>query len=108
MATTLHNAADVDYYQFALSALGQVNIQKKDNAKAAENLKAAALLLKADNVSYGRNQYRLGFALVNLKKNAEAKEAFTQAASVNNPYKALAQAKLQELAKVGAKKGAGN
>jgi tetratricopeptide (TPR) repeat protein len=92
----------------ALSALGQVNIQKKDNAKAAENLKAAALLLKADNVSYGRNQYRLGFALVNLKKNAEAKEAFTQAASVNNPYKALAQAKLQELAKVGAKKGAGN
>jgi tetratricopeptide (TPR) repeat protein len=81
----------------ALSSLGQVNIQKKDNLKAAENFKAAATLLKADNVSYGRNQYRLGFALVNLKKNAEAKEAFTQAASVDSPYKALAQKKVQEL-----------
>jgi hypothetical protein len=76
-----------------------------------ESFRAAAPLLKADEVSYGRNQYRLGFALVNLKKNAEAKEAFTQAASVNSPYKALAQQKLQELAKAGkagAKKSAGN
>lgn len=79
----------------ALSSLGQVNIQKKDNAGAAENFKAAAPLLKADEGSYGRNQYRLGFALVNLKKNAEAKDAFTQAASVNSAYKALAQAKLK-------------
>jgi tetratricopeptide (TPR) repeat protein len=82
----------------ALSSLGQVNIQKKDNLKAVDNFKAAAPLLKADNVSYGRNQYRLGFALVNLKKNVEAKDAFTQAASVDNPYRALAQQKLQELA----------
>ncbi len=79
----------------ALSSLGQVNIQKKDNASAAENFKAAAPLLKADENSYGKNQYRLGFALLNLKKNAEAKEAFTQSASVNSPYKALAQAKLK-------------
>jgi tetratricopeptide (TPR) repeat protein len=91
----------------ALSSLGQVNIQKKENAKAVENFKAAAPLLKADDVSYGRNQYRLGFGLVNLKKNAEAKEAFTQAASVNSPYKGLAQAKLQELAKTGANKRPG-
>jgi len=83
----------------ALSALGQVNIEKKDNAQAAENLKAAAPLLKSDDVSYARNQYRLGFALLNLKKNPEAKEAFTQAASVNSPYKALAQDKLKDMAK---------
>src|SRR6266851_1437151 len=79
----------------ALSSVGQVNIEKKDNAQAVENLKAAAPLLKPDDGSYARNQYRLGFALLNLKKNAEAKEAFTQAASVNSPYKALAQEKLK-------------
>lgn len=79
----------------ALSALGETNLQKKDNAQAAENLRAAAPLLKPDEGSYGRNQFRLGFALLNLKKNAEAKDAFTQAASVNSPYKAPAQAKLK-------------
>ena len=79
----------------ALSALGQVNIQKKDNAQAVENFKAAGPLLKSDEGSYGRNQYRLGFALLNLKKNAEAKDAFAQSASVNSAYKALAQAKLK-------------
>src|SRR5712692_6843963 len=82
----------------ALSALGQVNIQKKDNAQAAENFKAAAPLLKSNEGSYGRNQYRRGFALLNLKRNAEAKEAFTQAASVNSPYKAKAQEKLKAMA----------
>src|SRR5690349_25037432 len=81
----------------ALSSLGQVNIEKKDNAQAVENLKAAAPLVKPDDGSYARNQYRLGFALLNLKKNAEAKEAFTQAASVNSPYKGLAQEKLKGL-----------
>jgi len=79
----------------ALSSLGQVNLQKKDNPQAAENFKSAAPLLKADEGSFGRNQYRLGFALLNLKKNAEAREAFTQAASVNSAYKGLAQAKLK-------------
>jgi len=82
----------------ALSALGQVNIQKKDNAQAAENFRAAAPLLKSNEGSYGRNQYRLGFALLNLKRNAEAKDAFTQAASVNSPYKAKAQEKLKAMA----------
>lgn len=82
----------------ALSSLGQIEIEKKENAQAVENLKAAAPLVKADDGSYARNQYRLGFALLNLKKNAEAKEAFTQAASVNSPYKALAQEKLKGLA----------
>ena len=82
----------------ALSLLGQVNIEKKDNAQAVTNLKAAAPLLKPDDGSYARNQYRLGFALLNLKRNAEAKEAFTQAASVNSPYKALALEKLRSAA----------
>jgi tetratricopeptide (TPR) repeat protein len=79
----------------ALSSLGQVNIQKKDNAQAVDNFKAASPLLKVDEGSYGRNQYRLGFALLNLKRNAEAKDAFAQSASVNSAYKSLAQAKLK-------------
>ena len=82
----------------ALSSLGQIDIEKKDNPQAVANLKAAAELVKADDGSYARNQYRLGFALLNLKKSAEAREAFTQAASVNSPYKALAQEKLKSLA----------
>ena len=82
----------------ALSSLGQTNIQKKDNAQAVVNFRAAAPLLKPDDGSYARNQYRLGFALLNLKRTAEAKEAFTQAASVNSPYKALAQEKLRSAA----------
>jgi tetratricopeptide (TPR) repeat protein len=82
----------------ALSSLGQINIQKKDNAQAVTNLRAAAPFLKPDDGSYARNQYRLGFALLNLKRNPEAKEAFTQAASVNSPYKGPAQEKLKAMA----------
>lgn len=82
----------------ALSSLGQVNIQKRDNAQAIENFKTAAPLLKSDETSYARNQYRLGFALLNLRRTAEAKAAFTEAASVNSPYKALAQEKLKGMA----------
>jgi tetratricopeptide (TPR) repeat protein len=81
----------------ALSALGQVNIQKKSNAQAVENFRTAAPLLKSDSVSYGRNQYRLGYALLNLKKIPEARAALTEAASVNSPYKALAQDKLKAM-----------
>lgn len=81
----------------ALSALGQVNLQRKENAGAVTNLQAAAPLLKPDAGAYGRNQYRLGFALLNLKKLPEAKAAFTDAASVENPYKALALDKLKAL-----------
>jgi tetratricopeptide (TPR) repeat protein len=88
----------------ALSALGQVNIQKKDNAQAVDNFKAASPLLKVDEGSYGRNQYRLGFALLNLKRNAEAKDAFQQSASVNSAYKSLAQAKLKTFDTAAAKK----
>jgi tetratricopeptide (TPR) repeat protein len=88
----------------ALSALGQVNIEKKNNAQAVDNLKSAAPLLKSDDGSYARNQYRLGFALLNLKRVPEAKAAFTDAASVNSPYKALAQEKLKALPATAANK----
>jgi tetratricopeptide (TPR) repeat protein len=81
----------------ALSALGQINLQKKENALAVENLQAAAPLLKSDDASYGRNQYRLGFAYLNLKKTAEAKAALAEAASAKGPYQSLAQDKLKSL-----------
>jgi tetratricopeptide (TPR) repeat protein len=81
----------------ALSTLGQINLQKKSNAAAVQNFQAAAPLLKSNDTSYARNQYRLGFALLNLKKIPDAKAAFTEAASVNSPYKSYAMDKLKGL-----------
>jgi tetratricopeptide (TPR) repeat protein len=81
----------------ALSSLGQINIQRKRDAQAVENFKTAAPLLKSDAFTYARNQYRMGFALLNLKRTAEARAALTEAASINSPYKALAQDKLKTL-----------
>ena len=81
----------------ALSTLGQVSIEKKLNTQAVDNLTKAAPLLKSSPVTYARNQYRLGFAYLNLKKNAEAKQAFTDAASVDSPYKGPSQQKLAEI-----------
>jgi len=75
-----------------------VNIVNKKNAQAVENLKAAAPLLKPNPATYGRNQYRLGFALLNLQRIPEAKAALTEAASMPNPYQALAQEKLKSVA----------
>jgi len=82
---------------WALSALGQVSIEKKLNTQAVENLTKAAPLLKSNPVLYARNQYRLGFAYLNLKRNADAKQAFTDAASVDSPYKGPSQQKLAEI-----------
>ncbi len=81
----------------ALSALGQVDIQKKDNLSAVKNLTAASPFLKSNATSYARNQYRLGFAYLNLKKLPEAKQALTEAASQPSPYQAPAQQKLKDL-----------
>lgn len=81
----------------ALSALGQVNIRKRKDAVALENLKAAGPLLKSDPATYGRNQYRLGFALLNLRRVAEARAALAEAASIKGPYQGLAQQKLNSL-----------
>jgi tetratricopeptide (TPR) repeat protein len=82
---------------WALSTLGQIDLQKKQNALAVENLVKAGPLLKTNAVMYARNEYRLGFAYLNLKKNADATKAFTEAASVDSPYKGPAQQKLAEL-----------
>ncbi len=79
----------------ALSALGQIDLEKKQNSTAVENLAKAAPLLKGNNSIYARNQYRLGFAYLNLKKAAEARQAFTEAASVDSPYKAPSLEKLK-------------
>jgi hypothetical protein len=67
------------------------------NPQAVDYLTKAAPLLKSNAVSYARNQYRLGFAYLNLKKNPEAKQAFTDAASVDSPYKGPAQQKIAEI-----------
>jgi tetratricopeptide (TPR) repeat protein len=81
----------------ALSTLGQVNLQKKNNLQAVKNFQAAAPLLKSNDASYARNAYRLGFAFINLKKIPEARAAFSDAASVNSPYREPAQDKLKTL-----------
>jgi tetratricopeptide (TPR) repeat protein len=81
----------------ALSALGQVSLQEKDSAGAVKYFLSAAPLLKADATNYARNQYRLGYAYVNLKKKQEAIQAFTDAASVDSPFKETAAEKAKEL-----------
>jgi tetratricopeptide (TPR) repeat protein len=81
----------------ALSTLGQINLQKKNNLQAVKNFQAAAPLLKSNDASYARNAYRLGFAFINLKRSADARTAFTDAASVNSPYRGPAQEKLKTL-----------
>jgi tetratricopeptide (TPR) repeat protein len=91
----------------AFSALGQIDLEKKLNPAAVESLTKAAPLLKPSATVYARNQYRLGFAYLNVKNTAGAKQAFTDAASVDTPYKGPAQERLKGLAaaKAPVKKG---
>ncbi|MBI3670435.1 MAG: hypothetical protein HY237_11720 [Acidobacteria bacterium] len=88
----------------AWSALGQVQINRKRDAQALEAFRTAAPLLKPDPYTYARNQYRLGFALLNLKRTAEARAAFAEAAAMESPYRGLAQEKLKSLPAAPAKK----
>lgn len=88
----------------AWSSIGQVAIQKKNDAGALDAFQKAAPLLKSEPFLYARNQYRMGFALLNLKRIPEAKTALTQAASVDTPYRQLAQQKLNSLGIAPAKK----
>ena len=81
----------------AWTALGQVYIQRRRDTQALEAFRTAAPLLKPDAVTFARNQYRMGFALLNLKRVAEARAALTEAASIESPYRALAQEKLKSL-----------
>ena len=39
----------------------------------------------------------MGFALLNLKRVAEARTALSEAASINSPYRPLAEEKLKSL-----------
>jgi len=88
----------------AWTSIGQVAIQGKQETTALEAFEKAGPLLKSQPFLYARNQYRLGFALLNLKREAEAKTALEQAASLDTPYKALAQEKLQSLGAAPAKR----
>jgi len=110
-ATKPESVADADWQRqislqkgIAWSALGQAYITQKKNAPALEAFQNAAPLLKPDATSYARNQYRMGFALINLKRYPEARTAFTEAASVQSPYRGAAQEKLQSLPGGGAAK----
>jgi len=85
----------------AWSSIGQVAIQMKKDAGALAAFQKAAPLVKGEPFSYARNQYRMGFALLNLKRTPEARTALTQAASLNTPYKQLAQDKLNSLPPAG-------
>ncbi len=88
----------------AWSALGQVQINRKRDAQALEAFRTAAPLLKPDPFTYARNQYRMGYALLNLKRVAEARAALAEAAGIESPYRALAQEKLKSLPAAPAKK----
>jgi tetratricopeptide (TPR) repeat protein len=81
----------------AWSSIGQVAIQKKSDAPALDAFQKAAPLLKNEPFLYSRNQYRMGFALLNLKRAPEAKVALTQAAAADTPYRQMAQQKLASL-----------
>lgn len=81
----------------AWSALGEVYITQKSEAPALTAFQTAAPLLKGNPFAYARNEYRLGFAYLNLKRDADAAKAFTEAVSVDSPYRVMAQQKLDQL-----------
>ena len=81
----------------AWSAEGQILVNKKDNAGAITAFQTASPMLKAEKTAYARNLYRLGYTYALLKKNVEAKAALTEAASLDTPYKPLAQDTLSKL-----------
>lgn len=107
-ATKPDSMSDADWQKqvaiqkgLAWSVQGEVDISRKLNAQAVTALQTAAPLLKDNPGTYARNQYRLGFAFLNLKRNPDAYQAFTDAASADTPYRALALEKLAELKKAG-------
>ena len=81
----------------AYSSLGQVYVNKDQNAQAVDAFKQAGPLLKSDSVSYARNLYRLGFTLAKMQRTAEARVVLTEAVSINSPYKSRAQETLDKI-----------
>lgn len=83
----------------AWSAEGQVLVNRKNYTGAEEAFQKAGPMLKSDTNAYARNQYRLGYTYALEHKTPEARAALAEAASMNTPYRALAQ---DTLAKVNA------
>jgi tetratricopeptide (TPR) repeat protein len=81
----------------AYSSLGEVYVNKSQNAQAVDAFKQANPLLKSDNLSYARNLYRLGFTLAKMQRIPEARVVLTEAVSLNTPYKARAQETLDKI-----------
>lgn len=75
----------------AHSAIGQVQLHRKQYADAVTTLTQAAPLLKSETLPYSRNQLRLGYAYASLRQTVEARAALTQAAEADTPYRARAQ-----------------
>ncbi len=81
----------------AWSAEGQILINRNDLDGALAAFQKASPLVKNNTFAYARNLYRLGFTYARMKKIPEATAALTEAASLNTPFKALAQQTLQQL-----------
>jgi tetratricopeptide (TPR) repeat protein len=82
----------------ALSAEGQVEVIRGQNATAIQAFEQAGPLLKPDNFSYGRNLYRWGYTLAKMRRIPEARRILTQAVDTKSPYSSLAE---QTLAQIG-------
>lgn len=87
----------------AHSAIGQAHVHASRDAQAAEAFKSAAPLLKPVKFYFARCLYLWGFALTRQKKNAEARPLLQEAASLDTPYKPLAQESLSKLGAAPAK-----
>lgn len=103
-STKPEGVADADWSKqinlqtgIAWSAQGQILVNKKDDAGAIAAFQKASPLLKAEKTAYARNLYRMGYTYALLKKTPEAKAALTEAASLDTPYKPLAQDTLSKL-----------
>ncbi|HET9399560.1 MAG TPA: hypothetical protein VFO34_01295 [Candidatus Acidoferrales bacterium] len=81
----------------AWSSVGQILVNKKDDAGAITAFQTAGPLLRAEKTAYARNLYRMGYTYALMKKTPEAKAALTEAASLDTPYKLLAQDTLSKL-----------
>lgn len=91
----------------AWSSVGQILVNRKDDAGAIAAFQTASPLLKAEKTAYARNLYRMGYTYALMKKTPEAKAALTEAASLDTPYKPLAQDTLSKLGSSAAPKRPG-
>jgi tetratricopeptide (TPR) repeat protein len=107
------NVADEQWKQqvslqkgIALTSLGEVYVNRSQNAPAVDAFKQASPLLKSSTVTYARNLYRLGFTLAKMQRTAEARTVLTEAVSINSPYRAQAQETLDKIGGATARKPA--